>query len=67
MGEGFAPELVTVQPLTRGTGNRNGPTVSSGGFGNNRPIIIENIVVLDGQVIDRRIKRVALGDYSYQV
>jgi hypothetical protein len=29
MGEGFTPELVTVQPLIRGTGNRGGPTVSS--------------------------------------
>jgi hypothetical protein len=33
MGEGFKPELVTVQPLTRGTGNHTGPTVSSS-FGN---------------------------------
>ena len=33
MGEGFAPELVTVQPLTRGTGNHGGPTVSSSGGG----------------------------------
>ena len=34
MGEGFEEELVTVQPLTRGTGNDNEPTVSSGrGFG----------------------------------
>jgi hypothetical protein len=61
-------ELVTVQPLTRGTGNHIGPTVSSGsGNGRSGPIVIENIVVLDGQVIDRRIKKVALGDYSYQV
>ena len=29
MGEGFTPELVTVQPLTRGTGNHGGLTVSS--------------------------------------
>lgn len=34
MGKGFEEELVTVQPLTRGTGNDNEPTVSSGrGFG----------------------------------
>lgn len=33
MGEGFKPELVTVTPLIRGTGNHNGPTVSSGGIG----------------------------------
>ena len=31
MGEGRKPELVTVTPLTRGTGNKSGPTVSSGG------------------------------------
>ena len=31
MGEGSKPELVTVTPLTRGTGNHSGPTVSSGG------------------------------------
>ena len=30
MGEGRKPELVTVTPLTRGTGNQSGPTVSSG-------------------------------------
>lgn len=31
MGEGFAPELITVQPLTRGNGNHSGSTVSLGG------------------------------------
>jgi hypothetical protein len=68
MGEGFAPELVTVTPLTRGTGNTNGPTVSSGGsFGSSKPIVIENIIMLDGQVIDKRIKKVALGDIGLQV
>jgi len=42
MGEGSKPELVTVTPLTRGTGNHCGPTVSSGrGFGGGaRPIEI---------------------------
>ena len=56
MEEGFAPELVTVTPLTRGTGNQSGPTVSSGGrFGRSKPIIIENIITLDGHVIDKRI------------
>ena len=30
MGEGSKSELVTVQPLTRGTGNHDGrPTISS--------------------------------------
>jgi hypothetical protein len=37
MGEGHEPELVTVTPLTRGTRNTSGPTVSSGGsFGGGR-------------------------------
>lgn len=68
MGEGFKPELVTVQPLTRGTGNTNGlARASTGGSGGNRPIVIENIVTLDGKVIDKRIRQVALGDYGYQV
>ena len=56
MEEGFAPELVTVTPLTRGTGNQSGRTVSSGGrFGRSKPIIIENIITLDVHVIDKRI------------
>ena len=40
MGEGFQPELVTVQSLTRGTGNHSGPTVSSGGGFVGRPLEI---------------------------
>ncbi|MGB9168757.1 MAG: hypothetical protein WCB31_07520 [Nitrososphaeraceae archaeon] len=56
MGEGSKPELVTVQPLTRG---------SFGGSG--RPIVIENIITLDHQVIDKRINRVVLGDIGLQV
>lgn len=40
MGEGSKPELVTVMPLTRGSGNHGGPTVSSGGGGSGRPIEI---------------------------
>lgn len=70
MGEGFKPELVTVQPLTRGTGNTNSLVRAGGGLGgsgSNRPIIIENIITLDGKVIDKRIRQVALGDYGYQV
>ena len=68
MGEGFAPELVTVQPLTRGTGNHGGPTVSSqSGGGGSRPVVIENIIVLDGHVIDRRIRKVALDGIGLQV
>ena len=69
MGEGRKPELVTVTPLTRGTGNQSGPTVSSGGRfgGSNRPIVIENIITLDGQIIDKRIRKVALDGYGVQV
>jgi hypothetical protein len=64
----FRPEFGMVQPLTRGTGNHGGPTVSSGGFGSSsKPIVIENIVMLDGQVIDKRIRKVALSDIGLQV
>ena len=68
MGEGRKPELVTVTSLTRGTGNQSGSTVSSGGrFGGFRPIVIENIITLDGQIIDKRIRKVALDGYGVQV
>ncbi|HEU5461712.1 MAG TPA: hypothetical protein VFU79_05525 [Nitrososphaeraceae archaeon] len=67
MGEGFKPELVTVQPLTRGTGNHGGPSVSSSGRGSSRPIVIENIIMLDGRVIDKRIRKVALDGVGLQV
>ena len=65
MGEGSKPELVTVPPLTRGTGNHSGPTVSSGGGfgGSNRPIVIENIITLDGQIIDKRIRKSCIKRY----
>ena len=49
---------MTVTPLTRGTGNHSGPTVSSIDEFGSKPIIIENIITLDGQVIDKRIKKV---------
>jgi hypothetical protein len=54
MGEGSKPELVTVTLLTRGTRNHGGPTVSSGrgSSGSGRPIVIENVITLDGQVIE---------------
>ena len=65
MGEGSKPELVTVQPLTRGTGNQSGPTVSSGGrLGGSRPIVIENIITLDGQIKDKRIRKVVFDRYN---
>jgi ribosome-associated protein YbcJ (S4-like RNA binding protein) len=55
--------------LTRGTSNHGGgPTVSSGGsFGSSKPIVIENIIMLDGHVIDKRIKKIALGDQGLMV
>jgi hypothetical protein len=55
MGEGFKPELVTVQPLTRGIANHTGPTVSSGGGrdGNSRPIEIHVHNEMDGREIQR--------------
>ena len=68
MGEGGDKELVTVTPLTRGTGNNTGPTVSSDGrSGGSKPIVIENIITLDGRIIDKRIRQVALGDMGLQV
>ena len=66
MGESFSPELVTVTPLTRGTGNHFGPTAGSGG-GGSRSVVIENIVVLDGRVIDKRIREVALDGIGTQI
>ena len=42
--------------INKGTGNQSSPTVSSGGSGGrSTPIIIENIITLDGHVIDKRI------------
>ena len=69
MGEGSKKELVTVTPLTRGTGNHTGPTVSSGTDGGRGggPIVIENIITLDGHVIDKRIRKVALDEFGMQV
>jgi hypothetical protein len=69
MGEGFAPELVTVQPLTRGTGNTHAPTVSSGGKGggDSRPIEIHLHNELGGREVQRVIKKVALDDISLQI
>ena len=54
--------MVTVTPLTRGTGNPSGPLVSNGGWfggGGRQPIVIENINTLDGQIIDKRIRKAA--------
>ncbi|HEX2405723.1 MAG TPA: hypothetical protein VHJ38_00835, partial [Nitrososphaeraceae archaeon] len=51
------------KPLTRGTGNPGGPTVSS--FSNaasNRPIVIEVPVIIDNKVFGRAVKKIALKD-----
>ena len=66
MGEGFKPELVTVTPLTRGTGNHSGPTLGGGG-GGNQPIINNITVVLDGRVIQRFVEKTALNNIGLQV
>ncbi len=58
MGEDFRLELVTVQPLTRGTGNHSGPTVSSGGSrGGSRMLTIEVPVTIDGRVFGRELSK----------
>jgi hypothetical protein len=49
-------EIQYNQNFTRGTANHNRPTLSSSFGRSSRPIVIENIIVLDGQVIDKRIK-----------
>ena len=60
---------MTVQPLTRGTGNHSGPTVSSGGggTGSSRPIVIHVHNELGGREVQRIIKKVALEDIGLQV
>ena len=71
IGEGFKPELVTVQPLTRGTGNHGGPTVSSSGGGSGggsgRPIEIHLHNEVGGREFQRVIKKFALEDFGLQV
>ena len=51
--------------MTRGTGNHGGFTVSSGGGSGGGPI--ENYTILDRQVIDKRIRKVALDGYGLMV
>ena len=61
---------MTVQPLTRGTGNHGGPTVSSSGgigAGNSRVITIEIPVILDNRVLGRAVKKIGLEDIGLQV
>ena len=64
MGEEFKPELVTVTPLTRGTDNHTGPTLSAGG---SRPLEIH--IHNEGGVREFQtvIKKVALEDFGMQV
>jgi hypothetical protein len=61
MGEGGAPELVTIQPLTRGTGNHGGPTVLFGigdAGGGVKPSEIHVQSEINGGEIQRIIKKV---------
>ena len=70
MGKDFRPELVTVQPLTRGTGNHSGPTVSSSdrsGRGSSGEIVNNITVVLDGRVLQKFVEKTALHGFSLQV
>jgi hypothetical protein len=68
MGEGFRPELVTVTPLTRGTGNHTGPTVSGGSaIGGGGDQIINITVMLDGRVIQRFVEKTALAGIGVQI
>ena len=70
IGEGFAPELVTVQPQTRGTGNHQGQTVSSGrgmggGAGQSKEIHIH--LNVDGREFKKVVTKIALEDFGLQV
>ena len=69
MDEGFLPELVTVQPLTIGTGNHQGPTVSSSGGrrGSRGMVEIHLHNEVGGREFQRIIKQPTLGDYGLQV
>ncbi len=68
MSEDFRPELVTVTPLTRGTGNYAGRTVSSKGSGEGgEPLTYVINGILDGRVIDSKIEKVALKNIGLQI
>jgi hypothetical protein len=59
---------VTVQPLTRGTGNHGGPTVSSTSGGRGRgPIEIHLHNEVVGREFQRVVKKVALEDFGLQI
>ena len=54
--------------MKRGIRKQNGPSVSSGGrLGGPRPIVIENIITLDVQIIDKRIRKVASEDIGLHI
>ncbi|HTH22820.1 MAG TPA: hypothetical protein VL854_11435, partial [Nitrososphaeraceae archaeon] len=71
MGEGFKEEMITVTPLTRGTGNHMGPTVSSdkgsGGGRSNTPINFVIPVVINNREFGRAVKQTTLEDMGLQV
>ena len=67
MGEGFSPELITVTPLTRGTGNHFGPTANSFSGQSGQPIVNNITVVLDGRVIQRFVEKTALSNVGIQI
>lgn len=68
-GEDFKPEFVSVQPLTKGTGNHSGnlSRASSGGSGRGGPIVIENVIILDGQEMKRFVQKVGLENIGIQI
>jgi hypothetical protein len=66
MIEGFNLELVTVTPMTRGTGNQFRPTVG-GGSSSGRTVEIHVHNNLDGREICRYIKKVTLDDIGIQI
>lgn len=67
MVEDFVPELVTVTPLTRGTGNLFGPTVGGGAGSSGRAKEIHINNILDGREIGRFVNKVTLEDIGIQI
>ena len=67
MGEGFSPELITVTPLTRGTGNHFGPTANSFSGQSGQPIVNNINVILEGRVIQRFVEKTALSNVGIQI
>jgi hypothetical protein len=67
MVEGFVPELVTVTPLTRGTGNHFGPTVGGGAGYSGRAIEMQINNILNGREIGRFVNKVSIEDIGIQI